>query len=119
MATTNLMILSRMFDATPRRLRMAWPFKQIYRGLFKHVVEPVNNHPNDFKILHIGNTPLSILESVVKRVGEIDSVAVVVEWKDKTNAIAFSDINAHELIGRLISGITYVGKKQFEITEDE
>jgi len=66
-------------------------------------------------LLHMGCTPLSILESVNNVVPEIKNIVVMIEFTDETNGVYYNDQqNGYEIVGRLMAMIRKIQQKQEE-----
>jgi hypothetical protein len=68
-------------------------------------------------LLHIGCSPLAILDSVNETYLQIKNIVVMIEFTDETNGVYYNDMqNEYEIIGRLMAMINHIQDKQQEET---
>jgi hypothetical protein len=66
-------------------------------------------------LLHIGCSPLAILDSVNEAAPTMKNIVVMIEFTDGTNGVYYNDQqNGYEIIGRLMAMINHIQDKQRE-----
>jgi ribosomal protein RSM22 (predicted rRNA methylase) len=64
-------------------------------------------------LLHIGYTPVQLIEAVNDTLPTIKNIVVMIEFTDGTNGVYYNDQqNAYEVIGRLIAMISKIQEEQ-------